>query len=217
MPAFGSADHRWLTVTRENVTVEALAPAIRWMAAGGIVLFPTDTFYGLAVDPSSADAVAALFDLKGRDPLMAIPLIAGSRADVERTAALTEHSRRLADAFWPGPLSLVLDAPASIASQVHGGRDTIAVRVPADAVAQLLAQGAGHLITATSANRSGAPPAARVDAVDEVARDARVFVIDGGVTPGGRPSTIVDARGAAPVLVRDGALAWDRVLESLHS
>lgn len=192
-----------------------LEPAVRWLRRGGIVLYPTDTFYGLAVDPTSSAAVEALFDLKHRDPRLAVPLIAASRADLERvTGPLTGRSAELADAFWPGPLSIVLDAPGAIDPRVHGGRDTIAVRVPAGGIARLLAQAHGGIITATSANRSGEPPATRVEDVPELGRDARVLAIDAGPTPGGAPSTIVDARGATLVLVRAGAVPWERVLES---
>lgn len=209
---------RRIVVDPGSCTAADLAPAVRWLRSGGIVLFPTDTFYGLAADPTSVRAIDTLFDVKGRDPRMAVPLIAGSRDDVTRgLGPLAGLSARLADVFWPGPLSIVLDASSHVAPGVHGGRGTVAVRVPDDGVARQLAHAHGGLITATSANRSGAPPAARVADVDDVARDRRVLVIDAGPTPGGVPSTIVDARSGAPVLVRAGAIAWERVLESLEA
>jgi L-threonylcarbamoyladenylate synthase len=207
---------RWLGVDPRADAAIDLTPAVAWLARGGIVLMPTDTFYGLAVDPTSDDAVRALFDLKGRDPNMAVPLIAASREAVERLCVVDAVSARLALACWPGPLSLIFDAPSTIARGVHGGRQTIAVRVPADGIARSLAAAFGGIITATSANRSGAPPASRVEDVDDVADDPRVFVIDAGPTPGGAPSTIVDARSGAPVLVREGATPWSRVLGSMH-
>jgi L-threonylcarbamoyladenylate synthase len=154
--------------------------------------------------------------VKGRDPAMAVPLIAASVQQVRDAIGLRDGApARLADVFWPGPLSLILDAPPAIAADVHGGRGTVAVRVPADAVARALAAAFGAPITATSANISGAPPVDRAEAIGAVARHPRVFVIDGGVTPGGAASTIVDARGAAPICVRAGAVPWDRVLTSL--
>ena len=91
-----------------------LAPAAAWLARGGIVAFPTDTFYGLAVDPTSPAAVQALFDLKGRDASVAVPLVAASLAQVDAFCGpLTGATRRLALTFWPGPLSLVCAAPAT--------------------------------------------------------------------------------------------------------
>lgn len=210
-----SASDRRLVVDREHVTTAGLRGAAAWLAQGGIVAYPTDTVYGLAVDPASDTALHSLFDLKGRDPAMAVPLIASSRAQVEQAfGVLTGSSAALADTFWPGPLSLVLDAPSWVSPAVHGGRGTAAVRVPDHGVARALAEAFGGPVTATSANRSGAPPAVDVAALDWLASDARVLVVDGGATSGGPPSTIVDARGPEPQCLRAGAIAWDRVLPS---
>jgi L-threonylcarbamoyladenylate synthase len=193
----------------------ALAPAVEWLRAGKVVAFPTDTLYGLAVDPSSEDAVRALFQIKGREASAALPLIAGSRAEVDAWCGLGATARRLADEFWPGPLSLICDAPRSVVPAVHAGRRTIAIRVPAHPIARGLAAAFGSPITATSANRSGEPAAHRASDLASI-DDERLLVIDGGDTAGGAPSTIVDARVTPPVLVRDGAIDWNRVLNSLH-
>ncbi|MCC7007469.1 MAG: threonylcarbamoyl-AMP synthase [Acidobacteria bacterium] len=195
----------------------ALDRAVDWLRAGGIVAYPTDTFYGLAVDPRQEAAVQALFDLKGRDPAMAVPLIAASRAQAEACLGRFDRATaRLADAFWPGPLSVVVDAPVLVSGLVHGGRRSVAVRVPASAPACALAERFGFPVTATSANRTGAPPVRRAADLDAVGRDARVFVLDAGETAGGAPSTIVDARMTPAQLVRTGAIAWDRVLTFLE-
>jgi L-threonylcarbamoyladenylate synthase len=193
-----------------------LQPAVEWLRAGRVVAFPTDTFYGLAVDPMSARAVRSLFDVKGRDPQMAVPLVAASVAQVEELCGpLGPAAKRLAEQFWPGPLSLILDAPAAMAREVHGGRSSIAIRVPAQPIARALCGAWGGPLTATSANLSGEPAARAIGELGAVARDGRVLVVDGGETPGGAPSTIVDARAAHPVLVRAGAIAWERVLDFL--
>ena len=195
----------------------ALAPAIDWLRAGRIVVFPTDTLYGLAVDPKSSGAVRALFDLKGRTARMALPLIAASTDHVAAfCGSLGALNARLAAAFWPGPLSLVFDAPASVVTEVHAGRRTLAIRVPAHAIARALTRAWGAPLTATSANRTGEAPTNSVEMLGAIAEDDRVLVVDGGLAPGGAPSTIVDARGALPVLVREGAIAWDRVLRSIE-
>ena len=209
-----SPDHRrrHLAVDPANVTAAALAPAVAWLMRGGVVLFPTDTFYGLAVNPASAEAVAALFDVKGRDARMAVPLVAESLDALTRVGTvMNDPAARLARAFWPGPLSLIIDAPSFIDPAVHGGLGTIAVRVPDDRVARALAGAHGGLLTATSANLSRRPPARTVGDALDVARDSRVFILDAGSTPGGAPSTIVDVRGDQPKLVREGAVAWERV------
>jgi L-threonylcarbamoyladenylate synthase len=158
-----------------------------------------------------------VFDLKGRPAGMALPLVAASIDQVEEVfGPLRGDSARLAAAFWPGPLSLVLDAPKSIDAAVHAGTGTVAVRVPAHPVARGLAAACGHPLTATSANRTGEPAADDVRGIGVMARDPRVLVLDGGRTPGGSPSTIVDARVAPVRVVRDGAVPSERVLRSTH-
>jgi len=205
-----------LRIDPVTCTPESLAPAADWLRAGGIVAFPTDTFYGLAVDPVSAVAVKELFDLKGRPPSAALPLIAASKPQVENFCGpLSATTSRLAWRFWPGPLSLIFDAPEVVVPEVRGGGRTIAIRVPAHRGARALCEAFGAPITATSANRRGEPAVVSADALDQLAADERVLVIDGGTTAGGAASTIVDARGPRPVLVRDGAIAWNRVLELL--
>jgi L-threonylcarbamoyladenylate synthase len=195
--------------------VDDFAPAVAFLRAGGVVAFPTDTFYGLAVDPASAAAVTALFDLKGRDASAAIPFVAGSRAQVDAWCALEDTSALLADAFWPGPLSLICVAPPSIVPSVHASRGTVAVRVPAHAIARTLALAWGSPLPATSANRSGEPPAR--EASDLASLDPRhLLIIDGGPSAGGAASTIVDARHRPPTLIREGAIAWNRVLDSIQ-
>jgi L-threonylcarbamoyladenylate synthase len=194
-----------------------LADAVAWLRRGGVVAYPTDTLYGLAVDPTSAEAVGGLFETKGRSPEAPIPLIAGSQADVERWfGPLAGLTARLAKTFWPGPLSLLLDAPVAFDPAIAAGTKAIAVRVPDHVVARAFAEACGHPITATSANRSGEPPATRVLELGSVADDPRVLVIDAGDAPGGAPSTIADARGTAPRILREGAISRERVLRSLE-
>ncbi len=169
------------------------------------------------MDPASAAAVRRLFELKGRAPRAALPLVAASTRQVEALCGrLGPTGARLAARFWPGPLSLVLDAPAAIAPEAHAGRRSVAIRVPGHAIARSLCEAFGAPVTATSANRTGDPPAREATGLGSLADDLRVLTVDGGAAPGGAPSTIVDARGPRPVLVRDGAIAWERVLESLQ-
>ena len=204
-----------IDVNPTSCAAEDLRPAVEWMRAGKIVAYPTDTLYGLAVDPASEVAVRTLFQLKGRQATAALPLIAASRAQVETWCGLSAAARRLADEFWPGPLSLICDAPGTVVPAVHAGRRSVAIRVPEHPVARALAAAWGGPITATSANRSGERPAQLVADLEGLA-DERVLVIDGGDTAGGPPSTIVDARTVPAQLVRDGAISWERVLNSLQ-
>lgn len=209
-----------MTVVRVDPSVCTAAdvePAVNWLRSGRVVVFPTETFYGLAADPRSVAAVHAVFDLKGRRPDVALPLIEASRAAVESwSAPFSALTGRLAETYWPGPLSLIVEVAVPFAAGVAGPDGAVAVRVPAHPVALALARAFGGPLTATSANLSGLAPATRHADLGSFARDPRVLVIDGGETAGGLPSTIVDARKEPPRLVRDGAVPWSRVLESSH-
>jgi len=204
-------------VTRVRVAGDgnaAVQVAVAAMRSGLVVAYPTDTLYGLAVDPANSGAVTKLFSLKGRALDKAIPLIAADVGQVRAWTTMTPLAERLAAAFWPGPLTLVLRAAVEMDVRVMAEGGTVAIRVPDQPIARALAAAAGCPVTSTSANPSGLPPTADPD---EVARalPAIDVLIDGGVTPGGAPSTIVDATGTQPVLIRAGAIAWERVLESL--
>jgi len=195
----------------------ALLRAAAILRGGGIVAYPTDTLYGLAADPASAAAMAQLYRIKGRPVDLAIPLIASGIAQIEAAGgALGPATRRLADAFWPGPLTLVIPAWPGLDPSVHAGRGTVAIRVPDHPVASLLADACGWPITSTSANRSGEPATTEPETVRRALGLELDGLIDGGPSPGGPPSTIVDASGGVPRLVRAGAVPWDRVLECLQ-
>lgn len=193
--------------------VVARAAAI--LRQGGLIAFPTDTLYGLAVDPHNERAVARLFDIKGRSPAMAIPLIASSLEQAETVGIFGDTERRLARTFWPGPLSIAVPARAGLPAALLGGGRTVAVRVPAHRVARELAEELGCCVTATSANESGRQPHASPHGVASELGDRIDVLLDGGIAPGGPPSTIVQVGSEGPRLLRPGAIAWNRVLESL--
>ena len=157
---------------------------------GGVVVFPTETFYGVAVDPRSALAVKRVFEIKRRPPDHPLPLIASDVDQVvDHVGIMTPLARRLASRGWPGPLTLVIPASPRLCDDVHLSTGRIAVRVPANRVARLLAHSAGHAITSTSANISGEPPASTPEqvaaslgaehrCVDRRGRHARRVAID---------------------------------------
>ena len=205
-----------LPVDRLVPDPDVVRRAARLLADGGVVAYPTDTLYGLAVDPRRADAVERLFRAKGRPAAMAVPLIAADMGQIARDAGrFTPLARALAGRFWPGPLTLVVAASAALNPRLLGGGTTVAVRVPDHAVARALAAALGHPVTATSANRSGAPPATTAAAAAEAVGRHLACALDAGPAEGTTPSTIVDARGPAPMLLRPGAVEWDHVLNSL--
>jgi len=183
--------------------------------AGRIVAYPTDTLYGLAVDPRNAAAVQRLYALKGRPETAALTLIAADIAQARLAAHLTPAAHVLARYWWPGPLTIVVPADASIAPAALAGGKTVGVRVPDHAVALDLARDVGFCITATSANRSGAPAPASTDEVLAALPDVDL-ILDAGLAPGGDPSTIVGALDRDVTLIRAGAVPWDRVLRSVR-
>lgn len=192
---------------------ETIGQAASVLRAGGIAAIPTDTLYGLAADPFNRSAVARLFTIKDRAKEKALPLVAASRAQVETSlGALSPLASRLADAFWPGPLTLVVPAPPTLAPEVTGGTDTVAVRVPDHAATRALCDACGWPLTSTSANRSGEPPTADPTVVEHALGALIDLLVDAGQTPGGPPSTIVDVTDSEPRLVRAGAIPWDAVL-----
>ncbi len=191
---------------------DAIEEAAKWILAGRIVAIPTDTLYGLAVDPFSAAAVEALFAAKRRPADRAVPLVAADRRQVEATiGALSPLAARLADRGWPGPLTLVVPAPRALAPALAAGTGTVGVRVPNHDVARAIASLAERPITATSANVSGEPATDDPDRVEAALGNAIEMLVDIGRTPGGAPSTVVDVTGRAPRLVREGAVGWNEI------
>jgi L-threonylcarbamoyladenylate synthase len=201
-----------MLVDAAHVDERALDEAVRAIRRGGVIAMPTDTLYGLAVDPFQAEAVARIFAVKGRMAERALPLVAADVDQVRtRIGTLPPLAERLASRFWPGPLTLLLAAPDALAPAVSGGTAQVGVRVPAHAVARALCRACGCPLTATSANISGAAPSASPDDIARTLGDRIDVLVDAGMTSGGLPSTIVDATGAAPVLVRAGAIPWDEI------
>jgi L-threonylcarbamoyladenylate synthase len=183
---------------------------------GAVIACPTDTLYGLAADPRLSPAIERLYRIKGRAVDQAIPLVASSFGQLAACGALLPPSAaRLARVFWPGPLTVLVAAWPGLCPEVLAGGATVAVRVPDHAAARALAAALGHPVTSTSANRSGEPPTADPAVVAGLG-DGLDGLIDTGPCPGGPPSTIVDVSGETPRLVRAGAVAWERVLESLR-
>jgi L-threonylcarbamoyladenylate synthase len=187
-------------------TTAALAAAVAELQRGAVVAFPTETYYGLAVDALDLSALERLFALKGRGAEKTSALIV---ADLAMLAALCaeipEKARELATAHWPGPLTLALPArPGLPEAIVQDG--FVAARVSLHPLAHALVLAFGRPITATSANPAGAAPTRLLAEVRAYFGSVSPFVLDGGETPGGLPSTLVRVRGDAVEVVRQGAI-----------
>ena len=190
-------------------TVEEAAALLR---RGGIIAYPTETFYGLGALATHAEALARLAAAKLRVHGKPLPLIAADLQQVLTVADLSDVvARRLAARFWPGPLTLVVPAATALDPAITGGSPTVGIRVPGCAIARELASASGGAIVSTSANLSGEPPPT---SAGELAGGllARIDgVLDGGTTPGGLPSTVVAVRDGVVRLLREGAIAWTSV------
>lgn len=197
---------------RDARDAHAAAPRVRQhLAAGGLLGYPTETVYGLGSAPTP-EALASLAALKGRPRGKPFLLLVSGRLMAEQWGlVLNAPARAMADAFWPGPLTLVLrGGEGHLPDGLRGPEGGIAVRHTSHAGVAVLVADLGHPITSTSANRPGGPPAPGIDRLatlfaDAVA-DGTLLLLDGGVLGNVPPSTIVDCTTAVPVLVREGAI-----------
>jgi len=196
-----------------QVLIERAADLLR---SGRLVGYPTETFYGLAADPRSPEAVEAIFAAKGRPERMALPLIAADRAAV--LVCVREFpgaAERLAAAFWPGALTLVLPASVAVPPRLLGGGQTVGIRISPHPVASALARAFGGPIVATSANRSGQPaPMSAPEVLEALGREV-TLVLDGGPTRGGQASTVLDLTTDPPRVVRSGAVPLSAIEQIL--
>ncbi|WP_395000334.1 L-threonylcarbamoyladenylate synthase [Sphingomonas sp.] len=194
----------------------AIAEAARLIAAGEPVAMPTETVYGLAADATNGEAVALIYAAKGRPSFNPLIVHVADLAAAERIGVFDETARALAEAHWPGPLTLVvpLREDAGIAPLVSAGLATIALRVPAHPAMQALLAATGKPLAAPSANASGKISATRADHVRASLGGRIALIIDGGPCSQGIESTIVAATGGAPRLLRRGPIEIDAAEET---
>jgi L-threonylcarbamoyladenylate synthase len=179
------------------------------IARGGVIAYRTDTFYGLGADPFNRDAVRKIKELKGRDDHKPILIIISDRQDLSRfIAEPTEQFNLLAEAFWPGPLTLIGQAASIVPDEITAGTKTIGVRLPNDDDLCGLVRTCGGALTATSANPSNELPATSAQEVFRYFGEAIDLIVDGGEVTSDQPSTVVDVSNVGPKLIREGAIAW---------
>jgi L-threonylcarbamoyladenylate synthase len=190
----------------------AIASGARALAAGDLVAFPTETVYGLGADALSPEAVSRVFAAKGRPPDH--PLIchvAGAGDLAPLVAEVTPDARALAQAFWPGPLTIILPRSQAVPDAVTGGRDTVAVRVPDHPLALALLEQFGGPVAAPSANRFGRPSPTRAGDVVTELGDAITVVLDGGPCAIGIESTVLDLTTEPPQVLRPGGISAEAI------
>ena len=194
-------------------TPAAVAQAARVIREGGLVGLPTDTVYGLAADATRDDAVAGVFRAKGRPPDKPLIALVATQAMAEACADFSAPTRALAEAFWPGPLTLVLPRAAAspLSPLVHRGAAGVSLRIPGNETARAVVEATQRPLTAPSANPSGAPsPLSAAEVVAGLGVHV-ALVIDGGRADGSLASTLLDLSGATPRLLRAGVVTADAI------
>jgi len=197
------------------VGTDDLTPLLEALRNGLVVGVPTDTVYGLAarLEPEAVDRV---FAAKGRPPALALPVLVGSLDQLSLVASsFPAAAQALAEALWPGPLTLVIRARRRVGALVGGSGRTVGVRWPAFPLVEQLCLEAGPLAV-TSANRHGEPPLTTADAVRVAFSSEQVAVVADGGRCEGTPSTVVDCTGRAPTCLREGAVPWEAIERSLR-
>jgi len=201
-----------MRITETNLN-EVLLVAVATLQAGGIVAYPTETFYGLGVKFDLENSLRRLCDIKRRPKGKAMPIIIGSRIELSLISGyINEAAESLIERFWPGPLTILVPAKENISEWITAGTSMVAVRIPGESFALQLAKHAGFPLTSTSANPSGLPPALDAGTVKEYFQDKIDLIVDGGKAPGGLPSTIADTEGNRIRILREGALESNLIL-----
>ena len=192
----------------------AIRQALAILQAGGLVAFPTDTVYGVGALAFDGAAVESIYAAKDRPVEKAIPVLIGDAEDLEQVAMdIPEQARRLAARFWPGPLTILVPKRRDLPEAVSA-TSTVGVRVPDHEVARLLLRAAGPMAV-TSANISGAPSPVTAQEVHAQLEGRIAMILDGGRTPGGVPSTLVDCTTAELKVLREGPLSLEQLRSAL--
>lgn len=186
---------------------EAITQAVDLIKSGGLIAFPTDTVYGIGVSAFQTDAIERIYQAKGRSSLKAIPILLGDSETAELvTPPLSQTVLKIIKEFWPGPLTLVVPLLSSLPENLSPAQ-TIGLRVPDHIFTRALLRETGPL-AATSANRSGEPSAVTASDVHSQLGRKVDLILDGGKSPGGMASTVLDCTTDHPVLLRKGPLSW---------
>lgn len=195
---------RRIAFTETEEIVEASHEAARVVSSGGVLLLPTESFYGLGTDPSREDGVAAVCALKGRPSDLGLPVLCADWEQLESLVVVPDRVRVKLSRLWPAALTVVLPEKTRLPA---GRAGTLAVRIPAHRALRALLYRVGPL-TGTSANRHGGAPSPSVDGALESLDGAPDLVLDAGPTAGGQPSTLVDLSGDDDEILRPGSCDW---------
>jgi L-threonylcarbamoyladenylate synthase len=194
----------------------AIQRAVDILRSGGLVAFPTDTVYGVGALAFDGKAVESIYVAKDRPAEKAIPVLIGDSVDLEKVGGnIPDTARKLVSRFWPGPLTILVSKGAGLPKAVSA-TSTVGVRVPNHAVARALLRASGPMAV-TSANISGSQSPVTAQEVHEQLRGRIALIIDGGRTPGGIPSTLVDCTMPELKILREGPLSLEELISALDA
>lgn len=204
-----------MPITTPVIPAAQIETAVSTLLQGQVVVFPTDTVYGMAALATDPNAVAFLFATKNRPPDMALPVMV---ADIEQVSAIARPTplfRTLAQRFWPGPLTLILPKTSVLPDIVTSGRPTVGLRIPDHPLALALLRAVAQPLAVTSANLSGQPPARTATEARAQLAGRVSMIVDGGPAPGGQPSTVLDLTQSPPVILRPGPITWEDLQQTM--
>jgi len=187
--------------------------ASQLIAAGGIIAFRTDTFYGLGADPLNTDAVRKIRELKGRDDTKPILLLISDDSEVDRFVQQSEFFKLGARDHWPAPLTLIGVSRPEVPTELTAGTGSLGIRLPDDEEVRALVRACGGALTATSANVSGQPPARTAKEVENYFPAGIDLIVDGGEVTATEASTVLDVSSSKARLLREGAISLDELKE----
>jgi len=201
----------------KTVSDDIIAEAVGVLGRGGIVVYPTETVYGIGCDPLDIHACERIRRLKKREAVKPFILIADSIETVERCAGrLDTRARTLAERFWPGPLTLVMPTEKELPDHLKGPSGGVAFRVSPHPTAAALSREFAYPVVSTSANTSGGNPVTSYEDALRLFGDRVDMVIGGVETPGNEPSTILDLTSPSPRILREGAVGGETIMEVLQ-
>ena len=198
-----------LTATKPNIMTAA-----QIVRHGGLVVYPTETVYGLGCDPLNVEAIQRLLDVKG-ERNKPLPILASSIDDAEKIAFISSKGKKLAANFWPGALTMVFPKKPVLPDVVTFGWSSVGLRIPDNSVALDLIRFSGGLLVGSSANRSGEAPPRDVWEISEELKGMVDVVLDGGTATHGMPSTVADLTSEKPRILRDGPVSLEMLLDAL--
>ncbi len=218
MAGFVPRETKLVTVDTHNPDTERLAPVAEAARAGELIVFPTDTVYGIGTNAMNPEADLAIFAAKERPADKPLILMIENPADVERYAQeINPVAKKLIDAYWPGPLTLIFKKKPVVPAEVTAGGETVGIRCPNSLIVRMLIELTGVVLATTSANIADRPSPKTADEAKENLWGRVSYIVDGGATELGIESTVVDVSSGEPKVIREGYITREELEGRLTS